>query len=119
MTTDPPLPIDDSDYVLFPSVKHHQGRDRAFSDAFKAMVRFMVEVNDNPTAAYAIDKTGLVVSTENMTILSEDDLKDWDDACEEFVSIPEAKRQAWMDKVTRSYPRLEDLPEPEDYNLLH
>ncbi len=37
MTTDPPLPIDDSDYVLFPSVKHPQGRERAFSDAFKAL----------------------------------------------------------------------------------
>ena len=53
-----------------------------------------------------------------MKILSEDDLKEWDEACEEFVSMPEAKRQAWMDKVTGTYPRLEDLPEPEDYNLL-
>ena len=35
-----------------------------------------------------------------------------------LVSTPEDKRQAWMDKVTRSYPRLKDLPEPEDYNLL-
>ncbi len=37
------------DYVLLPSVTHPGGRERAFEDAYKAMVRFMIEVNDNPT----------------------------------------------------------------------
>ena len=39
------------DYLLLPSVTHPGGRERAFKDAYKAMVRFMIEVKDNPTIA--------------------------------------------------------------------
>jgi hypothetical protein len=28
------------------------------------------------------------------------------------------ERRAWIDEVTRSYPRIDDLPKLEDYNLL-
>ena len=43
-----PEPSSD-DYLLLPSVTHPGGRERAFEDAYKAMVRFMIEVSNNPT----------------------------------------------------------------------
>ena len=42
-------------YLLLPSVTHPQGREKVFSDAFKAMVRAMIEINDNPTVSGGAD----------------------------------------------------------------
>ncbi|MBU0718697.1 MAG: hypothetical protein KJ749_10650, partial [Planctomycetes bacterium] len=96
---DRPLLIDNSDYVLPPSVTHPQARERAFTDAFKAMVRFMVEESNNPAVAYAIEQTDRVVTYENMALLSEEDLDEWDDACDEFESMPLEHQEAWIDRV--------------------
>ena len=41
-------------FVLLPSVTHPQGREKAFDDCFKALVRTMIEAMHNPTIAYAI-----------------------------------------------------------------
>ncbi|MHC4799948.1 MAG: hypothetical protein ACYTF1_25205 [Planctomycetota bacterium] len=38
-------------YVMLPGVTHPQGRPQAFADAMKAMVRGMIEINDNLTVA--------------------------------------------------------------------
>ena len=115
MTDQPPDPSP-SDYVLLPSVTHPGGRDKAFKDAFKAMVRFMVESIDNPTIAYAIDKTDRMVTEENRKLLSADDLVEWDEACEEFESMPEEGRQSWVDQVLANYPTMEGLPDLDSYN---
>ncbi len=105
-----------SDYVLLPSVTHPGGRDKAFKDAFKAMVRFMVESIDNPTIAYAIDKTDRILTEANMKMLSEDDLAEWQAACEEFESMPEDGRQSWVDQVLANYPTMDGLPDLDSYN---
>lgn len=110
---------DESGYVLLPSVTHPQGRERAFEDAFKAMMRFMVEDCDNPAIGYAIDKTDRVVTQNNMNLLSPEDLSQWNDACEEFEDMPPEEQQVWMDKVLEEYPRVDQLPEPEGYNLIN
>lgn len=41
---------------------------------FKAVVRAMIEVNDNPVMGYAIDKTDRIVTESNMRLLSEEAL---------------------------------------------
>lgn len=115
---DYPLPIGESDYAILPSVRHPQGREKAFDDAFKAMVRFMIEVNNNPSVAYAIDKTDRVVSTENVKLLSEDEIDEWNAACDEFESSSREEQEAWLDRVLRTYPKLEDLPDLDGYNHL-
>ena len=104
------------DYLLLPSVTHPGGRERAFKDAYKAMVRFMIEVNDNPTMAYAIDKTDRIVTAQNMKLLSEDDLAEWGEACEEFESMSEDEQQKWVEQVLASYPMIEGLPDLDSYN---
>lgn len=50
------------DYLLLPSVTHPGGRERAFKDAYKAMVRFMIEVNDNPCRSWLTAPTNRRVS---------------------------------------------------------
>ena len=105
-----------SDYVLLPSVTHPQGREKAFEDAFKAMVRAMIEVNDNPTIAYAIDKTDRIVTEENRELLSAEDLVEWEAACDEFESMSEERQEAWIAGVLARYPSIEGLPDLDSYN---
>lgn len=107
------------DYVILPSVTHPQGRAKAFEDAFKAMVRFMIEVNNNPIVAYAIDKTDRVVTEENRKLLSPKDLDEWDAACDEFESMSAEEQQAWVDEVLATYPKINELPELDGYNRLN
>ncbi len=118
LMNDYPLAIGESDYAILSSVQHPQGREKAFNDAFKAMVRFMIEVNNNPAVAYAIDKTDRVVSPENVELLSEDDIDEWNAACEQFESMSPKKQDAWIDRVLRTYPKLEELPDLDSYNHL-
>lgn len=106
----------ESDYVLLPSVTHPGGRAKAFDDAFKAMVRAMIEVNDNPTFAYAIDKTDRIVTEENMDQLTDADLDEWDAACDEFESMSEEGHGAWVEKVLTDYPKMDSLPDLDSYN---
>ena len=116
---DPPLQTGPEDYLLLPTVTHPGGRERAFHDAYKAMVRFMIEVNDNPTMAYAIDKTDRIVTTENRKLLSADDLAEWEAACDEFESMSEDDRQTWINKILASYPTMGALPEIDSYNHIN
>ena len=116
LMNDSPVQPSPDDYVLLPSVTHPGGREKAFEDAYKAMVRFMIEVNDNPTMAYAIDKTDRVVTAENMKLLSEEDLAEWEAVCDEFESMSEEGQKAWIAGVLARYPSIEGLPDLDSYN---
>lgn len=113
-----PLLIDNTPYVLLPSVTHPQGRERAFADTFKAVVRFLVEARENLIVAYAIAKTDRIVTAENLALLSDEDLEEWDAACDEFEAMPPQQQQAWAEQVRETYPRLETLPDFDYYNHL-
>ena len=115
---DRPLSINNSPYVLLPSVTHPQGRARAFADTFKAVVRFLVEVTENLIVAYAIEKTDRIVTAENLALLSDEDLEEWDAACAEFEAMPPHQQRAWVERVRATYPRLETLPDLDYYNHL-
>ena len=115
MNDDRPQPNPD-DYVLLASVTHPGGRETAFKDAFKAMVRFMIETCDNPTIAYAIDKTDRMVTEENMKLLSEHDLVEWETACDEFESMSEEEQEEWIEQVLANYPTMDGLPDLDSYN---
>ena len=116
LMNDPPLQPGPDDYLLLPSVTHPGGCERAFNDAYKAMVRFMIEVNDNPTMAYAIDKTDRIVTEANTKLLSEDDLAEWEAACEEFESMSDDEHKRWVEQVLACYPAIEGLPDLGSYN---
>ena len=103
-------------YVLLPSVTHPQGREKAFEDAMKAMVRAMIEMNNNPTFAYAISKTDRIVTTENRHLLSPEEQHEWDAACAEFDAMSPEQRKAWIDNVISTYPKIDKLPDPDSYN---
>ena len=97
-------------YVLLPSVTHPQGRERAFENTMRAMVRAMIEINDKPTVAYAIDKTDRIMTTENRHLLSPKEQAEWAAACAEFDAMLPEQRQAWIEKVVSTYPRIDKLP---------
>ena len=79
----------------------------------------MIEVNDNPTFAYDIDKTDRIVTTENMDLLPEEALDEWDAACEEFEAMSPEAQKAWIEKVLSSYPEMDGLPDLDSYNHLN
>ena len=108
-----------TDYVLFPSVTNPQGRVKAFSDAFKAAVRFSVENFEKPAAAYANDKTERIVTEENLKILSHADRDEWNTAYDEFEALSLEQQQAWTHHVLTTYPKLEELPDLDLYNLIN
>ena len=103
-------------YLLLPSVTHPQGREKLFADAFKAFARGMIEINGNPTVAYAIDKTDRIVSTETRQLLSPEEQAEWDAACDEFEAKSPEEQQAWIDRVLSTYPKIDQLPDPDSYN---
>ncbi len=109
----------ESDYVLLPSVTHPGGRAKAFDDAFKALVRAMIEVNDNPTFAYAIDKTDRIVTEKTMDSLPESAVAEWHEACDEFESMPVEAQDAWVKKVLTEYPKIDELPDLDGYNHIN
>lgn len=106
-------------YVLLPGVTHPQGRAQAFTDAMKAMVRGFIEVNKNPTVAYAIDKTDRIVIAENQELMTKEDIAEWKAACDEFQEMLESEKKAWIDNVLSTYPRVDELPDPGGYNQIH
>ena len=106
-------------YVLLPSVTHRQGREKAFEDAMKAMVRAMIEINHKPAAAYAISKTDRIVTTENRHLLSPEDQAEWDAACAEFDAMSPERRKAWIDNVISTHPKIDKLPDPDSYNEIN
>ena len=106
-------------YVLLPSVTHPGGRAKAFDDAFKALVRAMIEVNDNPTFAYAIDKTDRIVTEENMDLLPKTVVAEWHEACDEFESMSVEAQDAWVEKVLTEYPKIDELPDLDSYNHIN
>ena len=83
---------------------------------FKAVVRAMIEVNDNPVMGYAIDKTDRIVTESNMKLLSEEALAEWNESCEEYELMSPEDRQAWIDMVLSSYPKMAELPDLDSYN---
>ena len=85
----------------------------------KAMVRGFIEVNKNPTVAYAIDKRDRIVTTVNRKLMTKEDIAEWKAACDEFQEMPEEEKQAWIEKVLSTYPRVDELPDPGGYNQIH
>ena len=106
-------------FLLLPSVTHPQGREKAFEDCFKALVRTMIEAMNNPTIAYAIDKTDRLVTEANMDQLSDEELQEWTSACAEFEALSAAEQQKWIGQIRATYPRMEELPDLDLYNLMN
>ena len=109
----------DDHYVFFPQVKHPQGRDQMFTDQWKAMVRSMIEELENPVLAYAIEKTDRIVTEETLKLLSPEAVQEWHEACEEFEAMSDEEQEAWIDKVIATYPKMDNLPDPDGYNEIH
>ena len=43
----------------------------------------------------------------------------WEAACDEFDAMAPADPDAWIEKVRTTYPRMDDMPDPESYNDIH
>ena len=76
----------------------------------------MIEINGNPTVAYAIDKTDRIVTTENRKLMSKADIAEWTAACQEFEDMSKREQRVWIDTVLSTYPKIDQLPDPDSYN---
>lgn len=82
-------------------------RPKVFNQFMQAMVRHMVEVGNNRPVAYAMDKTGVLITAED----NEVDAKTragWHRRCDEFTRMSIEDQMAWEDGV-REYPALGHL----------
>ena len=70
-----------------------------FADQWRALIRTIIEVLDNPTLAYATEKTDRLVTEANMKQLPPAAVDEWHAACDEFEDMSPDEQDAWIDKV--------------------
>ncbi len=82
-------------------------------------MRLIVEELDDPTLAYATEKTDRLVSKETMEQMPPEAIEEWEAACEEFEDMSPDEQGARIEKVLTTYPAMDDLPNPDGYNEIH
>ncbi len=92
---------------------------KLFADQWRALIRTIVEVLDNPTLAYAVEKTDRLLTEEAMKRVPPEVAEEWEAACDQFEEMSPDDQNAWIEKVLTAYPKMEDLPDPEGYNEVH
>lgn len=65
------------DDPVFPDMPHFEHMEHE-------MIELMKETGIDPAIIYATEKTGRIVSEENMPLLSDAELEEWEDAIEEY-----------------------------------
>jgi len=61
-------------------------------------------------------KADRIVTEDNRKLLSEEDLAEWEAACDEFESMSGEEQDEWIENVLESYPSIEGLPDLDSYN---
>lgn len=83
------------------------------------LVGDLVETTGRPAAAYATDKSGLILTEQNQEIADPEAVEEWHDAYDEFEDMTPEEQETWVAKVLITYPRMDDMPDPEGYNEIH
>jgi predicted transcriptional regulator len=63
------------------------------SGNMRYMVAAAIKAGAEPEKIYAMIKTGRMLTTENMKFLSKDDIKEWQDAGEEYRRLAKRRRR--------------------------
>lgn len=84
-------------------------RPQAFNVLFQATVRKMVEIHNNIAVAYAMAKTHLFFTEEEVKRLHDKDVLRFRDACYEYEQMPIDGQIKWIKRIKRAFPRLEQL----------
>jgi hypothetical protein len=83
-------------------------RPKALNQLVKALVRVMVENGDDMAAAYALDRTGLVISLRDAEHGREPHDRVWLEAYREFEDLDNDSYKKWRRKVCR-YRRIDKI----------
>lgn len=83
-------------------------RPREFNRLVQALVRCMVDCADDFAAAYAIDKTGWVLSDRVAQHNRDEEHQTWLRAYRYFNDLPEPERRRWYRRVRR-YPDIHSI----------
>lgn len=54
-----------------------------------------------------------------MDSLSESEVAEWHEACDESESMSVEAQDAWVEKVLTEYPKIDELPDLDGYNDLN
>lgn len=84
-------------------------RPKELNLVMRAMVRAMVEVNNDNTAAYAMDKTKRYFTDHQLEQNDSKHARAWRDAQEEYIKMGWQKQSKWRERVMRTHPRLDKL----------
>lgn len=84
-------------------------RPAAFNVAFKAIIRKMVELQNNLPTAYAMTKTQQFFVEDDWKKARGKDALKFCELCHEFESMSFDLQLEWMTTIKRTYPRLAQL----------
>lgn len=73
---------------------------------YGALIRVMAELHNNSAVAYAMDKTKMYFSEEDLKESHSKAAQRWRDKEYEFGRMPMKKQIAWRERVKRKYPSL-------------
>lgn len=71
-------------------------------------IKFAVEFGLSDEMAYAMEKTGRIVTTKNAGAISMEHVKEWVAACREYEALTVETQKLWKNRVLVEYPEVED-----------
>ncbi len=76
----------------------------------------MIEFNDKPVTAGAIDRTDRIVVESDLKVLSEDHLYGWDQARDDPALMSPEEQHTLIENRPSNSPGMDKLPGPDSYN---
>jgi len=96
-----------------PRITSPSDRAEGFRACLRGMVRLMAEIENNMAVAYAMDKTGCVLTKSNRDKVSPLIQQRWDDAVKDFENVTYKRRAVWI-RRTKKYMPLHEVPDAFD-----
>jgi hypothetical protein len=86
-----------------------RSRPEGFNNLFKAIIREMAMLDNNSAVAYAMDRTKMFFSEEQLDHNDISPAKKFRDAQSKFEGMSFDEQYDWRNRISRRYPRLEQF----------
>jgi len=106
----PPIDHEFEQLLEHPTLSPRQ-RSKELNRVMRAMVRMMVEVQNDESTAYAMDRTKRCFTEHQLENTDSKHAKAWRDAQIEYTRMGWKQQLRWRDHVMRTHPRLDRLVE--------
>jgi hypothetical protein len=103
------LSLNDDDEMEAMPTQPPVSRPKRFNEVFGAMLRLMVELHNNEADAYAMHKTGMFFTEEQLKKDDSPTARRWQHENYAYSQMPWEKQLAWCKRVVKNYPTLKSL----------